>query len=303
MSIWRLITKEILHYKLNFSAGLVSVVVAVGVLVAELTLLEAHDLRTRNILTEKQKKLEEEMTIMEDDYRKIMKELGFNLVILPEDQRLDNFYTDGYVSKYMPEEYVTRLSVSKIVTIQHVLPVLEQKIQWSEQGNRTIILIGTLGEVPFVDRDPMEPMLVAVPQGKIVLGYELWNSLGLKPGYTIRVLGRNFQISTCNSQRGTSDDITAWIDLRQAQDMFDRRGEINAILALKCHCVNNEISVVRADITRILPGTQVIEIDDKVVTRAQARDRAKATADSALVAESSYRAMLRHERETFAAPG
>ena len=301
MSLRHLITREIIHHKLNFSIGLVSVIVAVGVFVAELTLLKAHDLRTSDILAEKQRKTEKDMILMEDDYRKIMKELGFNLLILPKGQRLDNFYAEGYASKYMPEEYVTRLSDSKMMTIRHLLPTLEQKIRWPEQGNRTIILVGTRGEVPFLYRAPKEPMLVAVPEGKIVLGYELLNSLGLKPGLTIRLLGRDFQVSTCHPQRGTRDDITAWIDLRQAQNMFDRQGEINAILALKCHCLNNDISLVRADITRILPETRVIEIGDKVVTRAKARDRAKATADSALAAERSYRARLRNEREAFAA--
>jgi ABC-type lipoprotein release transport system permease subunit len=240
------------------------------------------------------------MNLVEDDYRKIMLELGFNLLILPKTLRLENFYNDGQISEYMPEEYVTRLSCSNIVTIRHLLPILEQKIRWPEQGNRTIILTGTRGEVPFLDSAPMKPMLVAVPEGKVVLGYELWKSLGLKEGQTISILGSDFQVRTCHSQRGTRDDITAWIDLRQAQDIFERQGEINAIFALKCHCVNNDISLVRADISRILPETQVIEISNRVATRAKARDRAKATADSALASESNYRARLRQEHETFA---
>ena len=69
---------------------LVLVRVAVGVLVGELTLLDAHDIQTQRIIEEKEKKTEIDMAVMEDDYRKIMKELGFNLLILPIGQRLDN---------------------------------------------------------------------------------------------------------------------------------------------------------------------------------------------------------------------
>ena len=76
MNIFRLIAREIKYYKFTFLLGLVSVIVAVAVLVAELTLLEAHDLVTKRILAEKEKEMKNEMLRMEDDYRKIMKRNG-----------------------------------------------------------------------------------------------------------------------------------------------------------------------------------------------------------------------------------
>ena len=300
MTLLHLITREILHHKLSFSLGIVAVIVAVGVLVGELTLLDTHDLQTQQILAEKEKKTEEEMILLEDDYRKIMKELGFNLLILPKDQRLDNFYAEGYAAKYMPEEYVETLSRSKMMTIRHLLPSLEQKIRWPEQSNQTIILVGIRGEVPFLYFDSKEPILVAVPPGKIILGYEISSSLGLVPGDTVRLLGNDFQVSECHTQRGNKDDITVWIDLRKAQELLNRQGEINAILALKCICPGNEIGEIRQDIARILPDTQIIEVENKVVTRDKARGRAKAAADSAIAAERNYRFKLRKEKETFA---
>lgn len=301
MTLGRLITREILHHKLSFFIGLTSVVVAVGVFISELTILEAYDLNTRHILAEKENRMTEDMKRMEDDYRKIMKELGFNLLILPKGQQLDNFYADGYASQYMPEEYVTKIAASDIVTIRHLLPSIEKKIRWPEQGNRTIILIGTRGEVPFLHGANLEPMLNPVPPGKIVMGYELWNSIGLKTGDMVRLLGREFEISTCHPQRGTKDDITAWIDLALAQEMFNNKGEINAILALKCICAGNDIASIRKELANILPETQIVELDINVVTRDKARLRAKATADSTLAAEKRYRATLRSEQEAFAA--
>ena len=301
MSLSILIIRELMHRKLGFAVALFSVIVAVGVLTAELTLLKAHDIQTDAILNEKREQLEEDMRVMEDDYRKIMKELGFNLLIFPKDQALDNFYAEGYASKTMPESFVTRLSESNIVTIRHLLPSLERKIRWPERGNRTIILIGTRGEVPFTHRDPKEPMLVAVPPSEIVLGYEIWSGLGLKTGDSIRLMGREFRVGVCHPQRGTKDDITAWIDLNLAQEMLDSRGKINAILALKCLCAGNDIELVRKDIAAILPETRVVELDNKVTIRAKARHRAKAAADSALAAEERYRAIIRRDLETFAA--
>lgn len=282
---------------MSFGLGILSVLTAVGVLVAELTLLDVHDVQTQNILAKKEAEIQIEMNRMEDDYRIIMKEMGFNLLVLPMGQTLGDYYAEGYASRDMPEEYVKRLADSKIITIRHLLPSLEQKIQWPEQGNRTIILIGTRGEVPFAHRNPKEPILEAVPPGKIVMGYGLWSSLGVQTGSSVTVLGKEFEVSACHSERGTKDDITVWIDLTQAQQLLGKEGRINGILALKCLCEGNDIASIRKEVAAILPETQVIEFESKSLARARARERAGAIADSTLAVERAYRATLRRERE------
>ncbi|MEA2062133.1 MAG: FtsX-like permease family protein [Gemmatimonadota bacterium] len=301
MTIWHLVTREIAHQKLTVALVVLSVVVAVGLLVAQLTLLEAHDEKTRRILAEKQAALAGEMAVMQDDYRKIMKKIGFNLLILPGDQSLDDYYATGYSAKYMPEEYVGRLAASGIMTIRHLLPSIEQKIQWPEHGGRTVILAGTRGEVPFTHRAPREPMLLAVAPGQMVIGHGLAISLALEAGDSVELMGKKFRVSKVHPERGNRDDITVWIDLAQAQELLGQADKINAILALKCHCAGNDLSNIRQQLGRILPGTRVIEVSSRVVTRVEARDRAKHTAQNALVAERENRARLRAERESLAA--
>lgn len=301
MTLWRLTFKEIRMRKLNFAMGLLSIVLAIGVLVAELTMLKAHDLNTTNILQAKQAETEEEMRLLEDDYRKIMKKLGFNLLILPEGQRLDDFYAEGYAARTMPEAYVDKLARSGIVAIRHLLPSLEQKIRWAEQGQRPIILVGTRGEVPRTDGVKREPMMIAVDPDTAVLGHEIWDSLGLKSGDTFTLLGREFTVEKCRSERGNKDDVTIWIDLAQAQTLLNQPGEVNAILALKCHCAGAELDQLRQEVNGILPGVQIIELENKVITRAEARDRAKVAAKIALQAEKDHRTKMRAEREAFAA--
>ena len=129
MSLWRLVAKEILHRKLNFALALLSTVVAVGSLVGALTLLRAHDRRTEDIVAHKEAETQKQMEAMEDDYRKITKRMGFNVLILPKDQNLGDLYADDFASKYMPESYVNRIAESKIVTVRHLLPSLQQKLK------------------------------------------------------------------------------------------------------------------------------------------------------------------------------
>ena len=139
MDIWRLVTREVRHRKLTFALAVLSVLIAVGVLVAELTLLRGHDLRTERILADKQAEAQARLLKLEDDYRRIMKELGFNILILPEGQKLNDFWDQGYATKTMPEEYVRKLADSRIMSIQHLLPMLEQKVDWPEQNRKTEI--------------------------------------------------------------------------------------------------------------------------------------------------------------------
>lgn len=300
MSIWRLVAKEILHRKITFAMGLCSVALAVACLVGALTLLDVYDAHTAKILEAKEAETSERMAALEDEMRRAMLNLGFNIVILPQDQNLADWYAEDYASKYMPEEYVTRLATSNIVTVRHLLPSLQQKIRWPEQ-KRTIILIGTRGEVPNAHKSPLNPLIQPVPKGKIVLGYELHDGLGLKVGDKVTLLGQGFEVHRCHDQRGSKDDITAWIDLDQAQALLEKDGLINAILALECKCAWADLAKVREEIGAILPETQIIEQQTKALARAEARTKVAAEAQAALAREKAHRNQLRGQREELAA--
>ena len=299
MTLRRLVVKEMLHRKLNSAMALLSVIAAVACLVGALTMLRAHDLRTNEIIAQKEAETEETMLQMEDDYRKIMKKLGFNLLIIPSEQEVGDLYADDYASKYMPEEYVDRLVEARIMSIRHLLPSLQQKLKWPER-QRTIILMGVRGEVPLPYRDRKEPLLEPVPSGGMVVGYELHRSLGLSVGDRVELLGREFTVNKLHPERGNKDDITVWIGLAEAQELLGRRGKINAILALECFCFEPRLAEIREEVSRILPDTQVIEFATEVLVRAEARGRAAQTAREALAREKRSRADHRAEIETFA---
>jgi ABC-type antimicrobial peptide transport system permease subunit len=299
MKISLLVFKEIKRRKLNFLLGLLSVIFAVTSVIGALTMLKAHDIKTDKIITTKEKDTRARLAVLQDDYRKITKKLGFNLLILPKEQNLGDLYADDFAAKHMPESYVDSLANSKSVFIRHLLPSIQEKITWTEK-HRTIILIGIRGEVPFLHKNPKEPLLVAVPKGTMVLGYELHKSMQLKTGDKVKLKGRTFTIGKCNESRGNKDDITVWIDLKEAQEILNKPGKINAIQALKCHCAGNNLAAVRKEVHSVLPGTQVIEKGSKVLMRAEARDRAAREALEAIEAEKKHRIELREEQENFA---
>lgn len=158
ISIWRLIIDEIRYRKLNFILSVVSVFIASSALIGSVLVLKIHDEHTRLILEEKEKDLEMRMARLEDDTRKAMLKLGFNIIILPEEQELSDWYEKGYSSEYMPEDYVNRLAESGIIIVRHFFPTLQQQIEWPEK-KRKIILVGTRGEVPNPTKSPREPLI------------------------------------------------------------------------------------------------------------------------------------------------
>ncbi len=280
MTIWKLVTSEILHRRMNFALGVLAVMVASTSFIGSITLLQIHEAD-----------LVQGMNKLKDDTRKAMLKLGFNVVILPKDQNLADWYADDYASKYMPEDYVHKLANSRIVTVRHFLPSLQQKIEWPER-KRKIILVGARGEVPNLHKNPVKPLVQPVPPGTISFGYELHRNLDLKVGEKVKLMGKEFTIHACHKERGNKDDITAWIYLAEAQELLDKQGLINAILALECLCTGDALPLIRKEIAAILPDTQVIERGSRALARAEARTKVEREARITLENEKHLASIL-----------
>jgi ABC-type lipoprotein release transport system permease subunit len=136
-----------------------------------------------------------------------------------------------------------------------------------------------------------------------VLGYGLHQSLGLQVDDKVKLLGREFTVHKCYKERGNKDDFTAWIHLRAAQELLNKEGMINAILALECLCAQVEglLPKIRIEIEQILPSTKVIEKGTKALARAEARARVGQESKAAIEREKKHRDEMRSERELFAA--
>ncbi len=300
MKVFHLVLREIRYRRLNFLLGTLSATVATACVVGTVTVLRQLDARTEQVIAAKEAETRARMAVLEDDYRKITKGLGFNVLILPKEQNLSDLYARDFATNTMPEEYAARLARSRVATIQHLLPSLQQKMQWPEV-ERMVILVGVRGEVPILQADAKKPILEAVPPGTLTAGWELHRSLRLKTGDKVRLLGREFTVGALRPERGTKDDITLWINLKEAQELLNRPGQINGILALECVCAADSLDKVRAEIGRVLPDTQVIEFQSQTLARAEARRRAATEAAEAVRQEKNHRARLRQEREAFAA--
>lgn len=297
MNIAGILLNEIRYRKRNFFWGVIAVMTAIGAINGARTIMDINRLVAEAAIEKKIAAAEKEMKILWDDMRRATLKLSFNLVILPEDTDLKQWHIRGESDHYMPQDYAHKIASSGIVTVRHLLPVLQRRVLWPETG-RTIILVGSHGEVPHQHKSPRAPLQQAVPEGKIVLGSELQKISGASEGDKIELMGRAFSIHKIHNKRGSRDDITAWIPLAAAQEMFDKEGRINAIQALECLCSGMvELPNLRAELKKLLPGIQVYEQGSKVVARAETRFRAEEEAKALIEREKAHRARLQRERQ------
>lgn len=299
MAIFHLAIMEIAHRKVSFLFAVLSIAVAVGSLTGTLTLLQGYDVQTQAILETKQADLEKRVTRINDDIRKAMQKLGFNIIILPKDQNLGDWYAQDYASKYMPLGYVDQLARSNIETLEHLVPCLRQRITWPET-KWTILVVGTgdkivdpqiqSGELPF------EP----IPKGRIILGHEIHRALGFKVGQTVTLMKHEFTVHKCHPEHGNKDDVTVWLDLLDAQELLDKKGLINEIHALEMQGAWSNISRVREEITHILPNAQVVEITSLASAKTAARTKALEEGKASIQRERESRETLQATQKRLA---
>jgi putative ABC transport system permease protein len=300
MNLFHFASREMAHRKINFLLSVLGSAAAVGAALSIFAAVRIHDRDTERLITQMEEASAAKMADLEDGIRKSMKGLGFNLFIFPQDQDLAEVYSEGFASKTMPEDYVMKLANSDIVTVNHLLPSLTQKIEWPE-FKRTVILIGVRGEIPIMERPQKAPLLDPVSPGKVILGYELHQSLGLKEGDAVAFMGREFIVEKTYAARGSRDDITIWMHLPEVQALVDKPGLINAIQALECNCATvDRLGEIRTELHAILPDTQIIEVGSTALARAESRNLAAATAAAQLEAKKAERNALRVEREKLA---
>ncbi|MCA1810252.1 MAG: ABC transporter permease [Lentisphaerae bacterium] len=281
---------------------------AIGSLVGSVILLRAHDARTEKLLERKQADMQAEMDRMEDDYRRIMRKLGHNVMILHEKQSLVALQSGGSPAWDMPVDYTELLARSGITTLNHLLPVLQGRMIWPEH-ELEVLVYGTPGQVPvyhrknFLTPDGLayrDPIVRAVPPGMVNIGGGVARELGLRPGDEVVIHGETMIVNQVAPVQGARDDLAVWCDLKRAQAWLGRPGRINVIFALECVCHIGELGRITDEVRRVLPDTQVVEFSSRILVRAEARERAAETSRQALESERENRRRLGAERRRFA---
>jgi len=244
VSILHLLLREIQHRKLNFLSAMIAVIVSVALFVGIMTVSDASRRETK----------------------RLMRDLGFNLLIVPKNTDMADFWSRGYAQEELPEEYVTRLDNLGAMTIRHLVARLQQEIKWR---GRKILLTGV---IPERRARKGASMGYDIPRGSCYVGFALAHGLGIKKKDTIDLLGKQLLVKQILLQTGSKDDIRLYAHLHDVQEILGKPGRINEIEALGCLCSGElELSRIREDVAKALPDVQVTEFKSIAVARAETR--------------------------------
>lgn len=247
-----LIFKEIRHRKVNFILGLLAMVIAVALFISFFTAGQASNRETT----------------------RLMRDMGFNLRIIPRQTDMSSFWTAGFSDHTMPENYIELFASQKGFSYNHLVATLQKKILW--QGTE-VILTGLAPEICPPDKKK-PPMIYEIEKGTAYIGYELVQRFKIKTGDSINLAGKTLTVAKTLSEQGNADDIRLQCHLSDAQDILNLKGQVNEIKAIDCLCfvsTDDPLAVLRKELASILPEAKVIQMKTLAAARTQQRQMVK----------------------------
>jgi len=291
MNTLKMLLAEIGYRKLNFVLSLFAVAIAIALLVAGPMLIEAYSHATeaeldglKQRVTESAERLSNaeadaaaELVELEDQTRIAMRDLGFNLSILHRDADTIAFLSTGLPSVDMPQEFIDDLAADPGLTmVTHLVATLRADVEFD---GRQIRLVGYLPETPQAHKaltkfaqkmqKKKAPMGYSIEPGTVQLGHALGE--GRQVGETLEVLGHSFRIAAILPEKGVREDATLAMHLSDAQQLLEKPGKINQIMALECRCAEADLPKIRQQIGDILNDVHVIRDTSRANARARQR--------------------------------
>ncbi len=248
MNTLKLITKEIAHRKIMFSLGTLAVITAVAMFITFFTAGNASNRETT----------------------RLMRDIGFNIRVIPLETDMNDFYLQGFSNETMPEGYIDVFATQKGIGYNHLVAMLYGRLNYKGSN---VIIKGLAPEIcPPGKAKP--PMIFEIDEGQAYVGYELARREGLKKGDQLELAGRILTIAGTLAESGNADDITVQCHLRDAQAVLDKQGEINEIKAIDCLCfmpTEDPLAVLRGQLAEILPEGKVVQMKSMAQARAKQR--------------------------------
>jgi len=292
--------KELRFRPGGFLLGLVATAAVAACVVGARGLLAAHDHKTERLVSGLQERAAERMAKLRDEARVFSKSLGFNILLLPEEQDLGQLYTENRSTHFFSPAQIEALGTTDFTTLNHLLPVLRYRVHWDAYG-RDVILVGVEGEIFIKAPRFQKPIEERIEPGDAHVGDAICRQLKLSVGDMIELLGEHFTIRRILPQKGNVDDISILMNLGDAQRLSGLPDKISGILALSCNCAAGDLASIRTELSPLLPNVQVVEFTIRARARQRARDAIGAGTREETEDITSSRGAVRDQVTRFAA--
>ncbi len=184
----------------------------------------------------------------------IMKNMGHNMLILPEEAEESDIYLCTENQPLFGVQATETLAKELRLPSKYYVSVLQKRI--AIEG-RDFLLTGIEPVTRADETSEKGNMMSSLKDGEARLGAAAAQHLAMAVGEELTYSGRTFRILEILPAKGAIDDYRIYINLSECQQMFGHPGRINAILAFQCLQGATLEDVVRKqerEMQKVLPG-------------------------------------------------
>lgn len=222
-----------------------------------------------------------------------MDALGANVLILPKGVTVQDYYAADMQGEFLPEEYVERITLSKLegvdnlspklcvtadlggrpVTVTGILPKSEfqAKSAWGGAGIFSHP-IGCGAEADVASQKPADPKALArtrvietLGEHEVLAGADVAARHALKEGDSVNLIGGQFKVLAVLPSTGSVDDSRIFAHLHTVQALAGKGEVVNVIEVVGC-CKQIAAGLV-AGLNALLPEARVVTITQVVQTQ------------------------------------
>lgn len=231
----------------------------------------------------------------EREVGKQLQSLGANILVLPKGTNLQDYYAADLTDRTMPESHVSSILLASLdgverlsprlcvpaevegeeITLTGILPQDEFKAKAAWQS--VSLLGGGIGGgcgkascgTKIYDDSPeslaTQRSIDQLKGNEAVLGADVAEQSGLKPGEAVELLGEKFEVLAVLPRTGTVDDSRVFSHLHTVQRLSDAGEVVNAIEVIGC-CEDAAGDLVPS-LSKLLPDAKVVTISQVVSTQ------------------------------------
>ena len=230
-----------------------------------------------------------------------MRQLGANILVLPEGVTLQDYHAADSHGRSLPEEYVTRIALAQKVGVEELAPKLSTA---GQINGDPVVVVGILPRTEFYKKSAWNSVdLIAAGlnesgvgkkhegcQGKacqiatadktdlssyaqtrivhelddtaVLVGADLAKTHQIKVGQELDVLGAEFRVAGILPATGTSDDDRVLAHLHRVQELAATGPVVNVIEVVGC-CEEAAGDLV-GELDELLPQARVVTISQIV---------------------------------------
>lgn len=221
--------------------------------------------------------------------------LGANILILPKEATLQDYYAADQNGGTLPEEHVAALFLAGLTGLEKVSPKLCVP---AELNGRAVTVAGILPQNEFRTKAAWQTVALFSPkphagckkakcsssaadatpealatnrtieelgETEAVIGADVADRSGVKPGAKIKLLGGTFDVLAVLPRTGTVDDSRVFAHLHTVQRLTGAGEVVSAIEVMGC-CEDAAGDLV-PELRKLLPDAKVVTISQVVQTQ------------------------------------